>query len=251
LGYKTTPIKNLNFRLNLASGFRAPNLAELSSNGVHEGTNRYEIGNADLKTEQNIQTDLNLEYGNSHWEFFMNGFYNHIGRYIYLSPTGQTLDEHPVFTYIQNDARLYGGEAGLHFHPHPLDWLHFESSFETVQAERTNGTALALIPAKNWNNTLRGEFNVQKWLNDGYASLNVAHTFEQNRIGTFETPSAEYTLVNLGLGGKIKMGKSLIEIQLNANNLLDKKYIAHLSRLKPDRIPNMGRTFVVGANFSI
>jgi hypothetical protein len=30
-------------RLNVASGFRAPNLAELTSNGVHEGTNRYEV----------------------------------------------------------------------------------------------------------------------------------------------------------------------------------------------------------------
>jgi iron complex outermembrane receptor protein len=37
-------------RLNLASGFRAPNLAELTSNGVHEGTNRYEIG--DLKNKK-------------------------------------------------------------------------------------------------------------------------------------------------------------------------------------------------------
>jgi iron complex outermembrane receptor protein len=61
-------------RLNLASGFRAPNLAELTSNGVHEGTNRYEIGNSDLKTEQNVQSDINLEYNNSHFEFFVNGF---------------------------------------------------------------------------------------------------------------------------------------------------------------------------------
>jgi iron complex outermembrane receptor protein len=38
-----------------------------------EGTNRYEVGNSDLKTEQNVQTDLNLEY-NSHFEFFANGF---------------------------------------------------------------------------------------------------------------------------------------------------------------------------------
>jgi iron complex outermembrane receptor protein len=46
---------------------------ELTSNGVHEGTNRYEIGNSDLKTEQNVQSDINLEY-NNHFEFFVNGF---------------------------------------------------------------------------------------------------------------------------------------------------------------------------------
>ena len=44
LGYKTNLAEDLTFRLNLASGFRAPNLAELTSNGVHEGTHRYEIG---------------------------------------------------------------------------------------------------------------------------------------------------------------------------------------------------------------
>jgi iron complex outermembrane receptor protein len=62
LGYKTNLADDLTLRLNVASGFRAPNLAELTSNGVHEGTNRYEVGNSDLETEQNIQTDLNLEY---------------------------------------------------------------------------------------------------------------------------------------------------------------------------------------------
>jgi iron complex outermembrane receptor protein len=54
LGYKTNLATDLTLRLNVASGFRAPNLAELTSNGVHEGTNRYEVGNPDLKTEQNV-----------------------------------------------------------------------------------------------------------------------------------------------------------------------------------------------------
>jgi iron complex outermembrane receptor protein len=136
LGYKMDLADDL-IRLNLASGFRAPNLAELTSNGVHEGTNRYEIGNSDLKTEQNVQSDINLEYNNSHFEFFVNGFY--INNYIYTSPTGRIQDNNDVFSYIQNNAKLYGGEIGLHFHPHPLDWLHYETSFETVTGKKQNG----------------------------------------------------------------------------------------------------------------
>jgi iron complex outermembrane receptor protein len=42
-----------------------------------------------------------------------------------------------VFSYIQNNAKLYGGEIGLHFHPHP--WLHYETSFETVTGKKQNG----------------------------------------------------------------------------------------------------------------
>lgn len=251
LGYKTNLTNNLTMRLNLASGFRAPNLAELTSNGVHEGTNRYEIGNSSLKTEQNVQTDLNLEYKNSHFEFFANGFYNHINNYIYTNPSGLIIAGNDVFNYIQNNAKLYGGEIGLHFHPHPLDWLHFESSFESVTGKKQNGDFLPLIPANNWNNSLRAEFNVKSWLKDGFATLNVSNTFHQKNVSGFETKSNGYTLLNFGIGGDIKFGKTAFNINLNGNNLLNKSYIAHLSRLKTDGIPNIGRNIVLGINFNI
>jgi iron complex outermembrane receptor protein len=65
-----------------------------------------------------------------------------------------------VFSYIQNNAKLYGGEIGLHFHPHP--WLHYETSFETVTGETERGL-LPLIPANNWSNTIRTEFKIRNW----------------------------------------------------------------------------------------
>jgi iron complex outermembrane receptor protein len=251
LGYKTNLANDLTLRLNFASGFRAPNLAELTSNGVHEGTNRYEIGNSTLKTEQNVQTDLNLEYKNSHFEFFVNGFYNHINNYIYTNPSGIVIAGNDVFNYIQNNAKLYGGEIGLHFHPHPLDWLHFESSFETVTGKKQNGDYLPLIPANNWNNALRAEFDIKNWLKEGFATLNVSNTFNQNNVSGFETKSNGYTLVNLGIGGNLKLGEIAFNIHLNGNNLLNKSYVAHLSRLKTDGIPNIGRNIVLGINFNI
>ena len=251
LGYKTSLADDLTFRLNVASGFRAPNLAELTSNGVHEGTNRYEVGSSNLKTEQNIQTDLNLEYKNSHFEFFVNGFYNHINNYIYTAATGEILDSNLVFDYIQDNAKLYGGEVGLHFHPHPLDWLHFETSFETVTGKKQNKEYLPLIPANNWDNTIRTEFKIKNWLKEGFATLNVSSTFNQKNVSGFETSSNGYSLVNLGFGGTVKLGKTIFDVNVNGNNLLDKRYIAHLSRLKTDGIPNMGRNIVLGVNFNL
>ena len=161
------------------------------------------------------------------------------------------IDDNAVFDYIQNDAKLYGGEIGLHFHPHPLDWLHYETSFETVTGKKQNGDYLPLIPANNWNNTIRTEFKIKNWLEDGFATLNVSSTFNQNNVSGFETKSNGYTLLNLGFGGKVKLGKTVFDLNLNANNLLDKEYTAHLSRLKIDGIPNMGRNIVLGVNFNI
>lgn len=251
VGYKTNLANDFTLRLNIASGFRAPNLAELTSNGVHEGSNRYEIGNADLENEQNLQTDLNLEYKSSHFELFANGFYNHINNYIFISPNGNVIDGNNVYDYVQANAKLYGGEAGIHFHPHPLDWLHFTSSFETVIGKKDNGDNLPLIPANKWNNNFRGEFNIKNWWKEGFATINIESTFAQNNNSEFETRTNDYTLVNLGLGGKIIISKSVFNFNLNANNVFDKTYISHLSRLKSDGIPNIGRNIVLGVNFMI
>ncbi len=251
LGFKTNWKENTIFRLNLASGFRAPNLAELTSNGVHEGSNRYEIGNANLKNEQNFQTDLNLEYRNSHFELFVNGFYNYINNYIFIAPNGMVTNGFDTYDYIQANANLFGGEAGIHFHPHPFDWLHITSSFESVTGKKQNGENLPLIPANKWNNTVKTDFKSGKYLKESFAVLNIAYTFNQNNPSQFETKSSDYTLLNLGFGGKVTLGKTAFDVNLNANNLLNKTYISHLSRLKNDGIPNMGRTIVLGINFTI
>ncbi|WP_166386437.1 TonB-dependent receptor [Polaribacter sp. 11A2H] len=251
LGFKTSITDNFVARINIATGFRAPTLAELSSNGVHHGTNRFEKGNNNLANEKNTQFDLSLEYKTEHFELFANGFYNLLNDYIFISPTGEVEDGEPVYSYLQEDAKLYGGEFGFHLHPHPLDWLHLESSFETVIGEQDNGDYLPLIPANSWKNTLRTEFDIKKWMQQGYASLTLKSTFSQNNIGPFESYSPSYNLINFGLGGDISLNDITFSTSLSVNNLLDTKYIDHLSRLKSDEILNQGRNIILGINFNI
>jgi len=245
-GYRVTIAQKIIARLNLATGFRAPNLAELTSNGGHSGANRYEIGNEALKNEQNFQTDLSLEYGNEHIEFFVNGFYNAISDYIYLQPTGQFIDDDPVYQYVQDDSNLYGGEIGFHLHPHPLDWLHLESSFETVTGKLADSNVyLPLIPANKLSNTFRVEFD-GKQVSNKYAFVTLQNVFNKNNVGDFETRTGGYSLVNLGFGATIKAYNQPFNIKLSANNLFDKEYVSHLSRLKPDGIYNIGRNINIG-----
>ncbi len=182
--------------------------------------------------------------------FFVNPFYNSINNYIYLSPTNSSLDDNPVYEYTQNNAFLYGGEAGIHWHPHPYDWLHITSSHETVIGKQENGNYLPLIPANRWNNTLKSEFNLAKWLEKSFVSVQINHTFHQNKVSEFETSSSGYTLVNLGFGSTFNWKKNSLNFTVNATNLFNQKYIAHLSRLKADGIPNIGRNIILGLNFT-
>ena len=248
LGTKFNITNSLIARLNGATGFRAPNLAELTANGSHEGTNRYEIGNPDLENEQNFQLDVALELRNRHFEIFTNAFYNKMNDYIYLNPTGEFIDENPVFEYFQDDARLYGGEAGLHIHPHRIHWLHIESSVEFVKGERDNGNALPLIPATSFTNTLRLELDKRAFLENSFAFITGKTTSKQNDISEFETYTPGYTLVSAGLGGQFLVADQTIGFRISGSNLFDKTYISHLSRLKPDGIPKMGRNISLSLN---
>ena len=251
LGFKTDVTDKITSRINFASGFRAPNLSELSSNGVHEGSNRYEIGNSNLKTEQNFQVDLNVDYNSEHFDFFANGFYNNINNYIFISPNGNTIDTNFVYDYLQNNAVLYGGETGIHLHLHEIDWLHMTSSYEMVIGKLENNLSLPLIPANQWKNNFRANFDVSKNIKNSFVFLQANYTFNQKKIGNFETKTNDYLLLSSGVGTDIQLKKATFNLFLTASNLLNKQYVAHLSRLKSDGIDNMGRNIVLGVNFNL
>jgi iron complex outermembrane receptor protein len=251
LGYKTQLFKHITTRINLASGYRAPNLAELTSNGVHHGTNRFERGNPDLNSEKNFQFDLSLEYGNEHVEVFANTFLNKINDYIFIAPNGEIEDGFDVYTYLQDDAKLYGGEFGFHLHPHPLDWLHLESSFETVTGKLDNGNYLPLIPANKISNTIRSEFKGNRKINELFIALKLNSYFQQNKVSEFEEKSKGYNLLNFSLGGNIILTKTNLRLNFNINNVFNKSYVSHLSALKINGIANIGRNFIFGVNIEI
>ncbi len=245
LGFTYQFTKQFLMRSNLASGFRAPNLAELSSNGIHEGTFRYEIGNLNLKTEQNLELDLGVEYNSKHVSLAVSAFNNAINNYIFLSPLDTFISYSQVFTYGQTNANLYGLETSLDIHPHGMHWLHFKTSYAMVIAKKSNGEYLPRIPAFNLTNTLKAALNNQWKFEHPFISISAKTTFAQNRFSMFETTTASYVLLDAKIGATIKLGKQNMELSIGATNILNKKYFDHLSRLKPDGIYNMGRDFVI------
>ena len=265
---------NLNEKLtvkgNISRGFRAPNIAELGSNGKHEGTIRYEIGNDNLQAETSLQIDAGVSYVTDHVRFSIDAFENSIDNYIFtrrlLTASGadSLRNGTGAYKYEQGQARLAGGEVSLDFHPHPLDWLHFENAFSMVRAQQLNRPEtekyLPFIPGDRLQSELRANFRRQgKRIANPYARLQVEHTFAQNRyFSAFDTETATpgYTLINAGIGTDLAnaQGKTLFSLYLTANNLFDVAYQSHLSRLKyADLNAANGRTgvFNQGRNVSV
>jgi len=234
------------YRANISSGFRSPNTSELLSDGVHEGTNRYEMGNRNLTNENATQIDFSIDYKDEHFQFSINPFYNYIKDYIFLSPTNNDLNGSPVFEYLQKDARLFGGEIGIHYHPHKIHWLHFESNTSTVFAEDKSKKTLPLIPQSKLNSTVSAEFSQKGRFNLSNIYFQHVYKFRQNRIGDFETTTGAYNLINLGLNMTVKTKNTPVEILVGIKNVFNTKYIDHLSRFKKLNIPNQGRNFHIG-----
>ena len=232
-------------RTNVATGFRAPNLAELTSNGVHHGALRYELGNSRLTTENNVELDLGVELTSEHVSWALSGFYNHINNFIYLAPQDSVVDNVQLFEYTQTDANLYGFETTIDIHPHAMHWLHFETQYAMVIGRKTDGTYLPRIPGNNLLNTLKAELNDFKFIQQPFMSVAVNTVFNQSNIDAFETVTSSYALLNVNIGGDLMIKKQKIELSVGVTNLLDKAYYNHLSRLKSAGINNMGRNIVV------
>ncbi|KAA6348100.1 putative TonB-dependent receptor [termite gut metagenome] len=248
--------ENWSLRTNLSSGYRAPNMFELLSNGVHEGTNRYEIGNPKLKTENSYQIDASLSYKTQHLEGFLSPYVNYIRNYIYLQPSLETNEGLPVYHYAQADAYLYGGEAGFHFHPHPLDWLHIETSYSNTFGTDQTHHDLPLMPSQKLNTTVAASFAGKKALRKISVYLHNQYSLAQHQVAASETTTPAYDLFSMGVTCEMELpvgAAHMLPLHFNVavNNLFNEVYYDHLSRYKAEKIYNMGRNFNLSLNIPL
>ncbi len=257
-------------KLNAARGYRAPNISELASNGLHDGTIRYEIGDPNLKAEKSLQLDAALGINTDHLTLELDVFSNVINNFVFsqklnsMSGGDSLIDGYKAYQFVSGKANLMGGEIMMDIHPHPLDWLHFENSFSYVQAvqkDQPDSTGyLPFIPAPKIQSELRADikFKNSSFANS-YIKIEMENYLEQNKFyaayGT-ETKTPAYTLLNAGLGTDIKnrtKDRTYCSVYISANNLLDVAYQSHMSRLKyaPENYAtNRMGVFGMGRNIS-
>ena len=253
---------HLDLRANAARGFRAPNISELASNGVHEGSLRYEVGNRDLKPEFSLQFDLGAELTTSWLDAQLSLFSNRIDNYIFIHRSGEIIDdEFMTYRYDSGDAQLLGGELALDIHP--WHFLHLGTSFSLVNAVQLHqpeeSKYLPFTPAPRWQSDIKWEIlHDGRVLNNAFVSLGVDYNFKQDhyyRADDTETATPAYCLLNAAIGTDIMCkGRRVACLSLMGTNLTNKAYQNHLSRLKytdvnpvtgRQGVLNMGRNIIV------
>jgi iron complex outermembrane recepter protein len=245
---------------NFSSGFRAPDKAELFSNGEHPGTQRFEVGNVNFKREQNYQLDMAFIYKGSQFNFELSPYYNFISNYIYFTPTGREIPETDliIWEFDQENARLAGFEAAVVWKPMGSKVFTFDSRYSMIRGVNPEtGSYMPLMPADRWINSLHYRLPDKGRWNRSYLKLTYNYMFEQNRLGDRElealsgglTPA--FSLLGFGVGTALTLGNQVLNLDITATNLLNEAYVDHLSFLRPFEILNIGRNVSFNMNIPL
>lgn len=230
--------------LNVARSVRAPSVEELFSNGPHAGTQAFEIGDPDLKTERSIGLEASVKRTAGPFKLTATAYYNRFSNFIYQAATGDIEDDLPVYSYRQGKADYYGfeveGEAALGT-ALGVDWGAELVADATRATIKGFGPAPQIPPLR-----LLGALTGSHGKVDG--RIEVERVFAQKRNAELETETPGFTLVNLGVDWHPLDDRPEVTLGLNANNFFDVVARRHASLLK-DYAPLAGRDIRLTASF--
>lgn len=253
VGVTYIPNDAISLKANIARAYRAPNVTEIGSNGLDPGAHIIYLGNRNFQPEFSLQEDMGIHVKYPNFSAEGSLFHNQIQNYIYMSAVvdanGNLLLDaqgNRTYQYQQAAAQLYGAEAWLAFHPEKIKGLRWDNSMSVVYGfnrkaayknKGVEGAYLPLIPPLKINSSLSYERNPSgKWIASITPKVEMEYHAQQNRylaLNSTETYTPSYTLWHIGISTDIRYYKtSTLQVIVQANNIFDKAYQSHLSRLK-------------------
>ncbi|GAB4043485.1 TonB-dependent receptor [Spirosoma litoris] len=248
LAYQLRP--DLTLTANLSTAWRAPNVADLYSNGLHQSAVAYERGNPNLQPEQAYNGNLVLAYTGKRLSGEIGAYNNLINNYIYLKPDSVPIVRQrgafPSYTYTQVRATFRGIDATLNYKL--TDQLTVTTKNSLLFAyNQTDHSYLVFIPPNRSDNSLR--YDWEKWgkLSNLYVSVSGLYVARQNRApavtsrqengqiiftGDFTAPPPAYFLLGAELGFVTQVGRQPMSVILSGTNLANVAYRDYLNRFR-------------------
>ncbi|MFJ7567292.1 TonB-dependent receptor [Herminiimonas sp. NPDC097707] len=229
---------------------RAPAIEELYSNGPHESTATFDIGDANLtkETSRNFELSLQKTEGLVRWK--ANIFQNRVKNFIYGRTDGTKVDEDGLaggeFTqrfWSQNSATIRGAEAEISYNLRGEGWS-LRGFADTSRGKLTGLDNLPLQPATRFG----GEVGYRQgpWR----SGVKILHAQQQDKLASFEnfvTPS--YTQVDANLSFTHNISSTQITWFAIVKNLLNEDIRLSTSVLR-EIAPLPGRNLIVGVRTS-
>ena len=223
----------------LMKTFRTPGIEELFSDGPHLAAYSYEIGNAELGSEDGFGTEAFLRYAAKRMKLNFTLFRNQI--FSYLIPTNIGEKEWGsgaagwlwIYQYQGQNAILEGAEISVDAEIVPRFQAQVQTSYVRGTL-MTSGLPLERIPPFNGKVALR---YVTHPLN-----LHFTARFSdgQHRLGEFEEETDGYIVYDAGFQFSFPWWQLQHQAVVTVENIFDTEYRQHLSRIK-SVMPEPGR----------
>ena len=222
--------------INLSKSSRVPTIEELYSEGPHLAAYSYEVGNPDLDSESGFGSEFFIYHKFEKLFFSINVFYNNLNNYIIPRNTGEInyATFLPIYATTGVGAEFYGIENQVDWKISQLFTLN--NSFSYTRGIFKSGGSLPQIPP--FKGLLEFIFNLEN-LSIG---LGTEWAAEQNKVDQFEEPTAGYVIFNNYYQYLFQTGEAVHTISLSIDNILNKEYRNHLSRIK-SILPEAGTNF--------
>ncbi|MCB0515805.1 MAG: TonB-dependent receptor [Chitinophagales bacterium] len=248
--------EHLQCNLNLNTALRPPHVSELYSEGLHHALASYEQGNDALRLEKGLKILQTWEWHSDIFFADIQFHWQNIRDFIYLLPQDEPVlsirGAFPVFNYVQTNAQLWGSD----FNAQLLLGKHWKikSAFTFLRAKDTsNDSWLWGFPPNSGNIDLTYSWQNNGNVKDWEISFATSHTASQKQFPAnidYLPPPPAYTLYNLAANAHIALGKNILGIVLEINNLFNTSYRSYTDRLRY-YADSMGRniSFTLNYNF--
>ncbi len=230
---------------------RGPTGYELFSQGPHDATATFEIGNPDLKKERARTVEASIRRAEGPLRLDATGYYTRYTGFIYRNFTGLACDddfascgsgtENRQVVYQQQNATFYGAEIIGQYDVLPVGngFAGIEAQFDFVRAQFDNGTNVPRIPPYRLGGGVY--LRADGW----FARVNLLHAFDHQATALFETPTPGYDDLRAELSytklvDPAVYGASAITLGVQGRNLLDAD-IRNSTSFKKDEILLPGR----------
>ncbi len=246
-------LKNWKFVLSGTTAWRAPQVNELFSDGLHHGAARIEKGRADMQTERSYGLAAAVNYNDRKWAFDLDIYHKRIQDFMYLKPTYPPQltirGAFPTFEYDQTNASLTGIDVQLSY---LIDnHLRLEGKASVLRAfDRVADDWLIQMPADRYEGGAEYLFSGGGRFSQSYVKLTANHVKRQSRVpetgnieitdpngsvtmaSDYAPPPPAYTLVGIEAGTDIEMKHRNLTIILGVSNLFNTKYRDYLNAFR-------------------
>lgn len=240
------PIDHVTLSVNYSHGERAPSAEELFVDGLHDATQSYERGNPDFKVERSNGIEAGVRYNGGDVAGSVTVFGTNFSNFITAVPTGEVIEDFPVYQYLQAGARFRGIEAegGVTF----AHWggdksIKADGGVDYTRARLVDMGPVPRIPPLRARGGL--EFDSSAFTLRGEVEWNA----KQDRVTENENPTNAFTLVNASATWRPFGEQGPLSLILAADNLLDVTGRLAASETR-DFVPIAGRDVRITARFT-